>query len=158
MLQTHTPSCFSNQYVLLDNGKACGKFKGRAFSSGIDVSLLQRYRLTFKHEGLFSSRYSLVDQSTGSALATAQHAGLFTSAWDLSLQVGECRLVSAGFWNQGFYVEQGRKRLAEVNVTGGCSGTWYVRPYGEMPLTDQVMTGLVFHTILQRRRAAAANS
>lgn len=152
MLETHTPSCFSSQYVLLDNGKACGKFAGRAFSSSIDVSLLSRYRLVFKHEGLFSSRYRLIDQSSDTVLASAQHAGIFTSAWDLSLEVGDCKMVSAGFFNQGFFVEQGRNRLAEVNVTGGCSGTWYVRPYVAMPLTDQVMVGLVFHTILRRRR------
>lgn len=152
MLETHTPSCFSSQYVLLDNGRPCGKFAGRTFSSSIDVSLLSRYRLTFEHEGLFSSRYKLIDQQSGSLLAGAQHAGIFTSAWDLSLQIGECKMVSAGFFNQGFYVEQGRKRLAEANVTGGCSGTWYVRPYTQMALTDQVMIGLVFHTILRRRR------
>ena len=152
MLQTHTPSCFSSQYVLLDNGKPCGKFSGRTFSSNIDVSLLQRYRLVFKHEGLFSSRYRLIDQASGAVLAGAKHAGLFTSSWDLSLEVGDCQMVSAGFFNQGFFVEQGRQRLAEVNVTGGCSGTWFVRPYRQMPLTDQVMIGLVFHTILRRRR------
>jgi hypothetical protein len=152
MLETHTPSCFSSQYVLLDNGKPCGKFAGRTFSSSIDVSLLQRYRLAFKHEGIFSSRYTLIDQQTGAVLAGAQHAGIFTSAWDLSLEAGDCKMVSAGFFNQGFFVEQGRKRLAEVNVSGGCSGTWYVRPYGQLTLTDQVMIGLVFHTILRRRR------
>ncbi len=152
MLETHTPSCFSSQYVLLDNGKPCGKFQGRTFSSNIDVSLLKRYRLTFKHQGIFSSHYTLLDRGTGSVLAGAQSAGMFTSAWDLSLEVGDCKMVSAGFFSQGFYVEQRRKRLAEVNVSGGCSGTWYVRPYVEMPLTDQVMIGLVFHTILRRRR------
>ena len=148
----HTPSCFSSQYVLLDNGKPCGKFAGRTFSSNIDVSLLQRYRLTFQHQGIFSSRYTLHDQKTRSVLAGSQHAGLFTSAWDLSLATGDCKMVSAGFFNQGFYVEQTCKRLAEVNVSGGCSGTWYVRPHVAMPLTDQVMIGLVFHTILRRRR------
>jgi len=158
MLETHTPSCFSSQYVLLDNGKPCGKFKGRAFSSNIDVSLLQRYRLVFKHAGLFSSRYTLIDQAGGSVLAGAQSAGLFTSAWDLSLDVGDCRMVSAGIFNQGFYVQQTNKRLAEVNVAGGCSGNWYVRPYIQMPLTDQVMIGLVFHTILRRRRQSSSSA
>jgi len=152
MLETHTPSCFSSQYVLLDNGKPCGKFTGRTFSSNIDVSLLQRYRLVFRHQGLLSSHYTLVDHATGSILAGAKHAGIFTSAWDLSLSIGEYRMVSAGFFNQGFFVEQGNKRFAEVNVSGGCSGTWYVRPYANIPLTDQVMIGLVFHTILRRRR------
>jgi len=152
MLETHTPSCFSSQYVLLDNGKPCGKFKGRTFSSSIDVSLLRRYRLAFKHQGIFSPRYTLVDQASGSVLAGAKSAGIFTSAWDLSLEVGDCRLVSAGIFNQGFYLQQTNKRLAEVNVAGGCSGNWYVRPYAQMPLTDQVMIGLVFHTILRRRR------
>ncbi|MFK7790754.1 MAG: hypothetical protein AB8C95_14830 [Phycisphaeraceae bacterium] len=152
MLETHTPSCFSSQYVLLDNGKPCGKFAGRTFSSSIDVSLLKRYRLVFKHQGIFSSRYTLLDRGTGSVIAGAAHAGLFTSAWDLSLEVGDCKMVSAGLFSQGFYIEQTRKRLAEVNVSGGCSGTWYVRPHVAMPLTDQVMIGLVFHTILRRRR------
>ena len=158
MLETHTPSCFSSQYVLLDNGKPCGRFSGRTFSGSIDVSLLQRYRLVFKHAGFFSSRYTLVDQGTGSVLAGAQHAGLFTSAWDLSLEIGDCQMVSAGFFNQGFYVEQDRRRVAEVNVSGGCSGTWYVRPYVDLPLTDQVMIGLVFHTILRRRRQRNSSS
>lgn len=155
MLETHTPSCFSSHYVLLDNGRPCGRFAGRAFSSSIDVSLLRRYRLVFKHEGLFSSRYSLIDRA-GSVLATAEHAGLLSRTWDLSLEVGGCRMVSAGFFNQGFHVKQAAARLAEVNISGGCSGAWYVRPYTEMPLTDQVMVGLVYHTILQRRRRAAA--
>jgi hypothetical protein len=158
MLETHTPSCFSSQYVLLDNGKPCGRFSGRAFSSSIDVSLLQRYRLIFQREGLFTSRYRLVDPRGDATLAEAQHAGVFTSAWDLSLEVGRCKMVSAGIFNQGFYVEQGNRRLAEVNVSGGCSGTWYVRPYVAMPLTDQVLIGLVFHTILQRRRRRRRSS
>ena len=152
MLETHSPNCFSSQYVLLDNGKPTGKFTGRAFSNSIDVSLLQQYRLTFKHAGIFNSRYTLVERGTGSLVAGAAHAGLFTSTWNLSLSVGDCKMVSAGLFNQGFYIEQTRKRLAEVNVTGGCSGTWYVRPHIVMPLTDQVMIGLVFHTILRRRR------
>lgn len=122
MLETHTPSCFSSQYVLLDNGKPCGKFAGRAFSSSIDVSLLQRYRLVFNREGMFSSRHKLIDPSRGTVLASAQHAGLLSGAWDLSLGMGICKMVSAGFLNSGFYVEQDRKRLAEVNVSGGCSG------------------------------------
>lgn len=155
MLETHSPSCFSSQYVLLDNGKPCGKFKGRAFSGSMDVSLLQRYRLEFLSAGIFTSRYTLIDLKSGSVLAGAQGAGLFTSAWDLSLEIGDCKMVSAGFFNQGYYVEQTRKRLAEVNVSGGCSGTWYVRPHVAMPLTDQVMIGLMFHTILQRRRRNA---
>ncbi|MEM6258962.1 MAG: hypothetical protein AAGI37_11675 [Planctomycetota bacterium] len=158
MLETHTPSCFSSQYVLLDNGKPCGKFKGRTWSGHIDVSLLSRYRLVFKHEGFFSSRYTLMDQGTGSVLAGAQAAGMFTTAWDLSLGLGDCKMVSAGFFNQGFYVQQGSQRLAGVNVSGGCSGAWYVRPYVGMQLTDQVMIGLVFHTILRRRRQHNASA
>lgn len=152
MLETHTPSCFSSQYVLLDNGKPCGKFTGRTFSSCIDVSLLRRYRLEFRHAGIFTSRYTLIDLSSGSVLATSQSAGMFTSTWDLSLSIGACKMVSAGWLNQGFFIKQGKRRLAEVNVAGGCSGNWYVRPYVQMVLTDQVMIGLVFHTILRRRR------
>ena len=89
MLETHTPSCFSSQYVLLDKGKPCGKFKGRSFSSNIDVSLLQRYRMVFKHQGIFSSHYTLIDSGSGSVLAGAQHAGLFTNAWD---QIGRAHV------------------------------------------------------------------
>ena len=152
MLETHTPSCFSSQYVLLDNGRPCGKFTGRAFSGTIDVSLLQRYRLEFRSAGMFTSRFTLIDLTGGEVLAVSQHAGLFSSTWNLTLSVGECSMVSAGFFNQGFYVEQGNRRLAEANVAGGCSGNWYVRPYVQMPLTDQVTIGLVFHTILRRRR------
>jgi hypothetical protein len=163
MLETHTPSCFSSQYVLLDNGKPCGKFSGRFFSGSIDVSLLGRYRLEYLHadmfnSGLFKSRYTLIDLDSGSVLAKSQSAGVFTSTWDLSLSVGEYKMVSAGWLNQGFYVVQGNRRLAEVNVAGGCSGNWYVRPYTRMPLTDQVMIGLVFHTILRRRRRRKSSS
>lgn len=152
VLTTQTPSCFSSQYVLLDNGKPCGKFTGRTFSSSIDVSLLQRYRLEFLHAGIFTSRYTLNDLTRGEVLAKSQSAGVFTSAWDLSLSIGQCKMVSAGLFNQGFYVEQANRRLAEVNVSGGCDGRWFVRPYVAMPLTDQVMIGLVYHTILRRRR------
>lgn len=156
MLETRSPSCFSSQYILLDRGKPCGRFSGRAFSSSIDVSLLQRYRLVFQHQGFFTSRYNLIDQHSNAVLAKAAYKGIFSTAWNLSLSIGDCQMVSAGFFNQGFYVQQNRQRLAEVNVGSGCSGTWHVRPYTEMPLTDQVMIGLVFHTILQRRRSGNA--
>lgn len=152
MLTTQTPSCFSSEYILLDRGKPCGRFIGGAFTSNINVSLLGRYRLVFEHQGIFSSQYALRDKQTNQVLASAKHAGIFTSSWDLSLSIGDCAMVSAGIFNQGFYVQQGRSQLAEVNVMSGCDGRWFVRPTQAMPLTDQVTIGLVFHTILRKRR------
>jgi hypothetical protein len=109
-------------------------------------------RLQFQKTALLSSQFQLVEPSTDAVLARANRSGLFTSAWDLTLTTGPARLVSAGLLNSGYNVQQLGETVAQVNQVGWCEGGWFVDAADHLARTDLIFIGLVYHTILQRRR------
>ena len=158
ILEARSPNCFTDHYVLKLNGRPHGEFRGRWFSEGVDISLTSRRRLHLDKSSWAGSQFKLTDASDGCILAEASRSGLFTSAWDLRLSNGPAQFVSAGFFNNGFMVVQGRETVAETNRVGTCEGGWYVQENGSLNEADLVFVGLIYHTILKRRAAAAASS
>ncbi|HMC64719.1 MAG TPA: hypothetical protein VKI65_07255 [Gemmataceae bacterium] len=157
MLEALSPSCFSDRYVLKLDGSPWGEYRGRWFNESVDIRLIGRRALGLEKNGWLGSRFALVDTASGRTVAEADRSGFFTSAWDLRLSNGSARLVSAGWFNTGYEVLQGRRRAADVNRLGLCNGGWAVQDDGTLQETDLLFIGLIYHTIL-RRNAAAASS
>ena len=158
VLEARSPNCFSSHYVLKRNDRTHGEYRARWFSEGVDIRLTSRRRLHLDKTSWGGSHFKLTDASDGRILAEAFRTGLFTTAWNLRLSSGPAQLVSAGFFNTGFIVQQGGQTIAETNRTGVCEGGWYVRDHGSLDEADLLFIGLIYHTILQRRATAAAAS
>ena len=154
ILEARSPSCFSNHYVLKLDGQPQGDYRGRWFSEGIDIHLRGRRRLHLEKRSWIGSHFRLTDES-GNVLAEANRSGFFTSAWDLALSNGPARLVSAGLFNTGYAVVQASQKAAEVNRIGMCEGGWFVRDQGTLEDTDLLFIGLIYRTILERRRRSS---
>ncbi|MBT7817532.1 MAG: hypothetical protein HN566_12425 [Polaribacter sp.] len=153
ILEARSPSCFSDHYVLKLDGQARGEYRGRWFSEGVDIRLSGRRRLHLHKESWLGSHFNLAD-ANGNVLAEANRSGFLTSAWDLALSTGSARLVSAGFFNTGFNVVQSRQTTGTVNRVGMCEGGWCVEVQGAFTETDLLLIGLIYHTILERRRSS----
>jgi hypothetical protein len=156
LLEARSPSCWSDHYVLKLDGRPWGEYRGRWFSEGVDIHLTGRRQLRLEKVGWLGSRFTLTDTADGRSLAAADRSGLFTSAWDLRLSTGPARLVSAGWFNTGYRVIQGRQDLADINRVGLCNGGWAVGDDGSLRETDLLFIGLIYHTILRRNAAAAS--
>ena len=154
ILEARSPSCFSNHYVLKLDGQAHGDYRGRWYSEGVNIRLRGQRRLHLQKKSWLGSRFNLTD-ANGNNLAEANRSGLFTSAWDLALSNGPARLVSAGFFNTGFIVVQAGRTTAEVNRVGMCEGGWFVKDQGTFDETDLLFIGLIYRTILERRRRSS---
>ena len=155
ILEARSPNCFSNHYVLKLNGRTHGEFRGRWFSEGVDIRLTSRRRLHLDKMSWAGSHFKLTDASEGRILAEAFRSGLFTSAWNLRLSNGPAQLLSAGFFNTGFIVLQGGQTKAETNRSGMCEGGWDVKDNGSLDEANLLFIGLIYHTILKTRAAAA---
>jgi hypothetical protein len=155
ILEARSSNCFSNHYVLKLDGRPHGEFRGRWFSEGVDIRLSSRRRLHLDKIAWTGSHFKLTDTADGRVLAEAFRSGLFTSAWRLRLSNGSAQLVSAGFFTTGFIVLQGGQTKAETNRSGMCDGGWNVKANGSLDETDLILVGLIYHTILKRRTAAA---
>ena len=156
ILEARSRSCLSSEYVLKLDGNAHGTFRARALSERIDVRLGGRRQLRFDKQSWLGSRLTLTDSNTASAVAEAERAGTFTSAWDLRLSSGPARFVSAGMFNTGFIVERAGHTIAEVNRLGMCDGGWCVRATEPLATTDLIFIGLTYGTILRRNAAVVA--
>lgn len=151
-LTARSPSCFSSRYLLSLDARPIGEFARLGWSSGFDVRLVGGRRLELRRRGWFSTTFDLFDRRTGEAIATATHRGVFSSAWDMTLGLGGCELVSAGLFNTGFELRAGGRRLAAVDRLGFCEGGWQVHNYAPMADHEMMMVGLIYHVILSRRR------
>jgi hypothetical protein len=102
------------------------------------------------------SRFTLVDPATGRTLSAAERCGVFTSAWDLRLDGGAARLVSAGWLTSGYRVIQRGRDVARADRASIWRRGWVVANEGGFEETDLLFIGLIYHTILRRRASAAA--
>lgn len=155
MLESSSPSCWSDQYVLKLDGRPWGEFHGRWFSECIDVRLTGRCQLGLEKAGWLGSHFMLTDGADGRILAEADRSGLLTSAWDLRLSNGPARLVSAGWFNTGYQVVQADRVLAEINKVGWCGNDWAVQGDGALQKFDLLFIGLIYHTILRRNASSS---
>ncbi len=151
-LECRSPSCFSSRYVLKLDGRPHGQFSGRWFSERIDIRMTDRRNLHLKKAGWLGSHFQLWGASDPQILGEADREGFLSSAWGLKLTVGPARLVSAGFFNSAYLLEQQGRRTARVDRIGFCEGGWYVEGDRDLALTDLLLVGLIYHTILERRR------
>jgi hypothetical protein len=155
-LEARAESCFSNRFILKLDGRPCGKFEGRWFSEGIDVSLTGQRHWKFEKVSWLSREFVLKDAASGQVEARAVPSGLFTSGWDLELSVGTAKLVRAGWFSNTYEVQQSGNLHGRVDRLGACTRGWLAENLGSLSETDLLMTGLVYQVILQREQQAAA--
>jgi hypothetical protein len=152
-LEARSPSCFSDHYVLKLNGRSIGEYRGRWCSENIEIRLLGRHRLHLRKSSWLGSNFKLMEYD-GKVLAEANRSGMFTSAWELALSTGPARLVSAGIFNTAYRVEQGGQTLARADQLEMCTGAWAVESEGRLGEMDLLFIGLIYCTILERRRSS----
>jgi hypothetical protein len=151
-LEARAENCCSSTFVLKVNGLPHGKFSGRWFSEGLDVQCIGRQRLQFQNVRWLGSEFVLLDLADGQLVGRAVRAGLLTSTWDLELRDGPARLVSAGLFDPGYRVERDGEPLARVDRVGVCERGWCVAADDALADTDLLLVGLLYHTLLERRR------
>jgi hypothetical protein len=159
ILEAKADGCFSSTHVLKINGQAVGKFEGRFFSEGLDLSLTGQRRFKFDKSGFFTSQFELKDGETGDVLTEAKPAGFFNSGWALKLVGGDADLKKAGFFSSAYEVRSGGMVLARVDRLGMCERGWRVDG-DSLEAPDLLTIGLVYQVMMQRqqRQAAAAGS
>lgn len=150
ILEARSRSCFSSHYILTLDQKTFGDYQGRWFSEGVDIRLHGQRRLHLNKSSWLGSRFELTNQTQ--TLCNAKRYGFLTSRWDLELSAGSAQFVSAGFFNTGYKVIQQSRTIAEVNRIGVCDGGWQAISRGNMNEFDLLFIGLIYRTILERRR------
>src|SRR5262245_6134776 len=151
ILEARAENCFSSTFVIKVNGQAVGKFTGRWFGEGLDVSMLGQRRLKFEKAGWIGSHFRLKSADDDRVIAEAQKAGLFTSAWELQLSVGQAYLERAGWFDSGWVLRR-HQPLARVERLGMCERGWRVQTYTDLEAYDILLTGLVFQVIQSRQQ------
>ena len=157
LLESRSPDCFSSRYVLKLDGRPVGSFSGRWFDEGMDVRCTGRRNLRFEKVSWLGSHFQLVGRD-GTILAQADRNGFLTSSWTLQLDAADAELVSLGFFTTGYAVMAGSRKLAVVDRSSGCDGGWYVRGDESLRAEDLIFVGMIYHTILARRRRRRSNS
>jgi len=147
ILEAEAADCCSTTFVLKVDGRPIGKYEGRWFSESLDIDMMGRRHLSLEKIGWLSSEFHLKDQD-GEVLARADRAGIFTSAWDLTLSVGVCQLIRDGWFTSAFVVQQGDTVLARVDRRGICDRGWTIS--GNLNEVDLMLAGLIYHVIIQR--------
>jgi hypothetical protein len=157
LLEARAANCFSTSFVLKLEGRPVGKFEGRWFSEGLDVSLLERHQLQFQKVSWLGSQFVLKEMPDQLEVGRANRGGIFTSSWDLEVSTGPGRLEKEG-WFGTAYVFRQEGAQARVDRLGMCERGWAVEGGGELKPADLLLLGLVFHVIQQRaaQHAAAA--
>jgi hypothetical protein len=156
-LEARSANCFATEFVLKLNGQAVGKFETRWFGEGLDIAMTGRRQLRFEKIGWMGSQFALKREGDERPVAWADRAGFLTSAWDLELSSGAAQLVTMGWFQTGYRVEQERTVLGQVDRLGWCERGWIVN--GEtLTQEDMILVGMIYHAILQRqtRRHSAA--
>lgn len=164
LLEARSPSCFSSEYLLKLDGRPVGRFRGRWFSEGIIIRLTERLQLQFEKTSWLGSGFQLIDVNSREVLAAGKKSGFFTGTWDLQLRIGPAQLVRTSLFSSAFGVRQcgqdlgdqdlGDQYLAHASRIGWCEGGWRVEDDGTLDATDLIFTGLIYHTVLQRRRSS----
>ena len=152
ILEARAASCFSWTYVLKVNDRAIGKYEGQWFSESQTIDLTERRHLEFRKVGWLSSQFDLVDLSKEEVVCRCDRAGLFTSAWDLSLSVGAGQLIKPGWFDTSYEFVFADETLARIDRLGWCERGWIVDGGDILTDEDLVMIGLVYHTIQHRRQ------
>jgi hypothetical protein len=150
-LEARAANCFSSTYVLKCNDHPIGKFEGRWFSEGLDISLTGRRQLRFEKVSWLSSQFVLKDAEYEDPVVEADRAGFFTNSWDLQLTVGPAQLVKAGWFDTGYQIEQADQVLGRVDRIGMCERGFQVDGGDDLSLEDLMLVGLVYHIIQQRQ-------
>lgn len=154
-LEAEARGCWGTRFALRLDGSPWGDVVGRGFGEGAEVRLLGRRRLTFKRQGFLRATYRLVDED-GTQLGAGWQGGWVGTRWTVQLSCAEGTLVSAGVFNTGFRLLIEGVQVASAGEIGWCSRGWWVQGGSPLDACDLLMVGLVYNTILNHRRAAAA--
>jgi hypothetical protein len=152
-LEARAANCCSSKFVLKLDGRPVGKFEGRWFSEGLDISMTARRHLQLRKIGWVGSQFELVDMADGRVLGQCQRSGFFTSAWDLTLSSMAGQLVRPGWFTTAYEFKHQDRALARVDRLGWCERGWSVDGSSALVEEDLLLIGLVFHTI-QKRQAS----
>jgi hypothetical protein len=160
ILEARAQNCCSATHLLKLDDRPCGSFDSFWFAEGFEVQLLGRRRWRFEKAGWLSGEFLLKDADSGEVVGRAVPAGFFTSAWDLELSIGAAKLVSAGWFQSAYRLQQDGNVHAEVDRLGFCERGWKAVNTGALSESDLLLAGLIYHVILlrQQRAAAAAGS
>jgi hypothetical protein len=150
ILQAKAENCFSSTFVLKVNDKAIGKFEGRFFSEGMDVSLTGQRRFRFEKTSWLGSHFQLKDVETNAVLVETDRAGFFTSSWKLRLSKTKAELCKAGFFSTAYEVCRGDAVLGRVDRNGICERGWHVENFGDLEAVDMILIGLIYQVVLNR--------
>jgi hypothetical protein len=155
ILEARSANCFATEFVLKLNGHAVGKCETRWFSEGLDIALTERRQLRFEKLGWMGSQFILKREGEERPVAWANRAGILTSAWDLDLSCGAAQLVSVGWFQTGYLIQQRRRTIGQVDRVGWCERGWLVE--GEsLTQEDMLLVGMIYHTILRRQAQHSA--
>jgi len=149
LLEAHSPSCWSDLYVLKLDGRPWGEYRGRWFSERVDIHLTGRRQLRLEKAGWLGSHFALINAADDNSLAEADRSGFLTSAWDLQLSTGPAQLASAGWLNTGYQTVQRGRVLAEIDRLGNCNSGWAIEDDGSLQESDLLFIGLTYHTVLR---------
>jgi hypothetical protein len=157
ILEARAENCCSSTYVLKLNGHAIGSMTGRFWSEGLDLALTGRQRLKLDKASWLSSHFQLKDAESDEVLVDARPAGMFSSAWELTLSTGPATLARAGFFASSYEIHRGKELLGRVDRLGICERGWRVEKVSEeLTAPDLILVGLLFHIIKKRQEQAAA--
>jgi len=154
-LEAEARGCWGTRFALRLDGSPWGDVVGRGFGDAAEVRLLGRRRLAFQRRGFLSGTYRLLDED-GTELGAGWQSGFFGSKWAVRLSCGEGTLVSAGVFNTGFRLLVEGVGVASAGEIGWCNRGWWVSGGDPLDACDLLLVGLMYNTILHRRRAAAA--
>jgi len=153
LLQAEATSCFSSTFVLKLDGQAIGKIEGRWLGESLDISLLERRRLTFEKVSWMGSHFRLLAEGESNPLGEATRSGIFTSGWDLTLSIGSAQMVREGWFATAYAIKAGDVSVGHVDRLGACTRGWTVEATG-LKEEDLILIGLVYQTVKKREAAA----
>ncbi|HZZ80003.1 MAG TPA: hypothetical protein VFE62_15900, partial [Gemmataceae bacterium] len=152
IVEARAANCFAWTYVLKAKERAVGKYQTQWFSENLIVDLTGRRHLEFRKTSWLGSQFELVDLGDDELIAWCDRTGIFSSSWDLDLNVGKGQLVNTGWFNTSYEFIHDGDALARVDRLGWCEHGWIVDGASVLDLEDLVMIGLVYHTIVNRRQ------
>jgi hypothetical protein len=155
-LQAKAENCFSSRYVLHGDGRAIGSCQGKVFSEGVEIHLTGQRRLLFAKDGWFSSTFNLTDAAGEQALGQASNEGWVTTKWALQSSAGPLELTSQGMFSQECAVTLDDQVVMRLERLGACQRGWVVHDLTQgFALSDLLLAGLVYQTILERRQRSS---
>ena len=154
-LEARPTGWWSSVHALSVDGRPYGRVRGRWFSENMDIELADGAGLQLKRRGFFGGRFELTRTGGAGVVAAADRDRFLSRGWSLELGTGPARLESAGIFNCAYLVRRAGETLARVDRLGWFRRGWIAVAERDLGETDLLLVGLVYHTILDRRRRSS---